>query len=367
MKSYAINLSKDDTLIIKGIAIVLIILHNYFHHFQGIVAENEFDFDNDSFYNLWNSFSDSIGKFIIDFVSFYGHYGVTAFFFLSGYGLALKYKETPLEKDFIRNCIKKLWRLFLPILACFVILAIFKALITEEFFSALEHIGIILVKAFCRITFTTNLFMFDVFWISGPWWFFSVIFQLYIIYKYIFSKYFSPFFLVGVALLMISIQIILYFCQIELIFSRFNAIAWIPSFILGLLFAKYKIRIYKPVYYILFIICFIIDCTFLTWIFGYSLFPFVFIVLRLIMKKCKIDSIFIFIGKLSPYLFVTNTFVRTFVYSNICSPDVFNPSWFILLIGFVHLIICFIIALSYKKISMYLYKMLSYKRIGFRC
>lgn len=46
----------------------------------------------------------------------YGHYGVVAFFFVSGYGLAKKYKDRELEFDFILKNAIKLWKLFVPIL-----------------------------------------------------------------------------------------------------------------------------------------------------------------------------------------------------------------------------------------------------------
>lgn len=41
MKSFTFNLTKEDTLIIKGIVIIAIVLHNYLHLFHSVVGENE--------------------------------------------------------------------------------------------------------------------------------------------------------------------------------------------------------------------------------------------------------------------------------------------------------------------------------------
>ena len=193
MKAFDVNLTKDDTQIIKGIAIIAIVLHNYFHIFNGVVRENEFGYSPDNFLMLWSSLQDSFLHFVVNFISMYGHYGVVAFFFVSGYGLAKKYKDRELKGDFILKNAIKLWKLFVPILICFVGLAIIKAFITEDFLSASEHIGIVLCKALSRILFLSNFSEYTVFWVSGPWWFFSAIFQMYVLYKFVLPFYFSMF------------------------------------------------------------------------------------------------------------------------------------------------------------------------------
>lgn len=39
-----INLTKEDTLLLKGAAIMAIIFHNFYHKFEGGIVENEFTF-----------------------------------------------------------------------------------------------------------------------------------------------------------------------------------------------------------------------------------------------------------------------------------------------------------------------------------
>lgn len=349
MKFFTVNLTKEDTLIIKGIAIIAIVLHNYFHIFNGVVRENEFGYSPDNFFMLWSSLQDSFLQFVVNFISMYGHYGVVAFFFVSGYGLAKKYKERELESNFILKNAIKLWRLFVPILICFVVLAIIKAFIAEDFSLALEHIGVVLCKTFSRILFISNFSEEIVFWISGPWWFFSAIFQMYVLYKFVFSKISSSVLLSAIALLMIIIQLFYYLNNPDISLIRYNAPAWIPAFILGIILAKHEIKLSVFVMILLSVFCFIIDYSFITWIFGYSLFVFTFLLLLYITKNTILKKFFIKTGELSAYLFVINTFVRTFFNTFICKPEYIQPVWLIIITGVIHLVLCFFIAILYKK------------------
>lgn len=354
MKSFTVNLTKEDTLIIKGIAIIAIVLHNYFHIFNGVVRENEFGYSPDNFLMLWSSLQNSFLHFFVNFISMYGHYGVVAFFFVSGYGLAKKYKGRELEHDFILKNAIKLWKLFVPILICFVSLAIIKAFITEDFSSASEHIGVVLCKALSRILFISNFSGETVFWVSGPWWFFSAIFQMYVLYKFLFSKISSTAWLFTIALLMVIIQLFYYLNNPDISLIRYNAPAWIPAFILGIILAKHEIKLSVFVMILLSVFCFIIDYSFITWIFGYSLFVFTFLLLLYITKNTILKKFFIKAGELSAYLFVTNTFVRTFFNTFVCKPEDLHPIQLIIITGIIDLLLCFVVAFLYKKIILYI-------------
>lgn len=354
MKSFTVNLTKEDTLIIKGIAIITIVLHNYFHIFNGVVRENEFGYCPDNFLILWSSLQNSFLHFFVNFISMYGHYGVVAFFFVSGYGLAKKYKDRELERDFIIKNAIKLWKLFVPILICFVGLAIIKAFIINDFIDASKHIGVVLCKALSRILFISNFSVETVFWISGPWWFFSAIFQMYVLHKFVFSKILSSGWLSVIALLMVIIQLFYYLNNPDISLMRYNAPAWIPAFILGIILAKHEIKLSVFVMILLSVACFIIDYSFITWIFGYSMFVFAFILLLYIMKNTMLKDFFIKTGELSAYLFVTNTFVRTFFNTFVCKPEYIQPVWLIVITGVIHLVLCFFIAILYKKLNVLL-------------
>lgn len=61
-----INLTKEDTLLLKGAAIMAIIFHNFYHKFEGGIVENEFTFHPNSYWEFWELFyiRDSISLII---------------------------------------------------------------------------------------------------------------------------------------------------------------------------------------------------------------------------------------------------------------------------------------------------------------
>ena len=78
------KLDRWDSLVLKGGAIIAIALHNYFHLISP-VHENEFSFDPSNFYALLKSFQYPT-QLIPALFSYFGHFGVRVFIFLSAYG-----------------------------------------------------------------------------------------------------------------------------------------------------------------------------------------------------------------------------------------------------------------------------------------
>lgn len=85
-------LSKENSLILRGLAILAIMYHNFLHNpMWGFCIENERTFSQekaDAFFNTLAHPSFSIG---FEFISFLGWIGVPVFVFLTGYGLAKNY------------------------------------------------------------------------------------------------------------------------------------------------------------------------------------------------------------------------------------------------------------------------------------
>lgn len=80
------TLDQKDTTILKALAILAIVFHNFFH-VAIKVHENEFDFRPERF----GAFMQAVvhpSLTIQALFAFYGHYGVQIFMFLSAYGLA---------------------------------------------------------------------------------------------------------------------------------------------------------------------------------------------------------------------------------------------------------------------------------------
>ncbi len=93
-------LTRTECTAMRGIAILAIMLHNYCHYVKGIVKENEYQFLDSHCDRLWQSLTSPDEFLPMDLLSFFGHYGVPVFLFLSGFGLVRKYESS---SDFSRG------------------------------------------------------------------------------------------------------------------------------------------------------------------------------------------------------------------------------------------------------------------------
>ena len=85
-------LSKENSLVLRGMAIMAIMLHNFLHNPKlGFSLENEMSFSEERARHFFTQLS--YGTFnLYDWLSFLGWTGVVVFVFLTGYGIA---KNTP--------------------------------------------------------------------------------------------------------------------------------------------------------------------------------------------------------------------------------------------------------------------------------
>ena len=86
-----ISINKTQTNVLKGVGILLIVLHNFFHTVNPSSGENEFTFDLQYTKNFYHILTDSFIEVLNIMFSFFGHYRVQIFIFISGYGLAKSY------------------------------------------------------------------------------------------------------------------------------------------------------------------------------------------------------------------------------------------------------------------------------------
>jgi peptidoglycan/LPS O-acetylase OafA/YrhL len=115
---HPIILSRDNCALLRGIAILAIMLHNFCHLMPTAIPENEFDFDLSRSVALIHALCHPSAGIISHVFSFFGHYGVSIFVFLCGYGLVRKYEEdkAPLGSfvGFMRKHAVKFWRIIIP-------------------------------------------------------------------------------------------------------------------------------------------------------------------------------------------------------------------------------------------------------------
>ena len=162
---------------IRGLAILGIILHNYCHWLSGIVRENEYTFKSNNVQGMLHAFASPDSNFLLHIISFFGHYGVPLFLFLSAYGLEKKYASQPQSvplAGFMGHHFRKLWGMMIVGFAAFTMVD----LITPGSYH--YTFGNVLGQ----ITMTNNLFTNPdrAIW-PGPYWFFGLMLQLYLIYR----------------------------------------------------------------------------------------------------------------------------------------------------------------------------------------
>jgi len=86
-------LTRDECTAMRGIAILAIMLHNYCHFIGSIVKENEYQYFTSHNEGLWQVLTHPDALLPVHLLSYFGHYGVPVFLFLSGFGLVLKYEK----------------------------------------------------------------------------------------------------------------------------------------------------------------------------------------------------------------------------------------------------------------------------------
>jgi hypothetical protein len=86
-------LTREGTNLLKGIAIILIALHNYYRWISPMTGENEFEFSRLATINNYILVRSNLLEVVHAFFSFLGHYGVQAFIVISAYGLTRSYKR----------------------------------------------------------------------------------------------------------------------------------------------------------------------------------------------------------------------------------------------------------------------------------
>lgn len=179
MKSSLNNYTKRDTSIIKGFAILCIVFHNYFHWLAPSPGENEFNFSPANVGNLFRLLGQQPSEFVNILFSYFGHYGVQLFIMVSGFGLVHSMMNRPQTwGSFVLNRLKKLYPLLLTAIVCFFF---GKLLMEGKGPSEWEwkEIGY-------KLLFIHTLIPTSGISLCGPWWFFGLIFQLYLLFPLLF-------------------------------------------------------------------------------------------------------------------------------------------------------------------------------------
>lgn len=233
-------LTRKECTAMRGVAILAIILHNYTHWLKGIVRENEYTWQHEKWDQLWQVVLNPDELLPMHLLSFFGHYGVPVFLFLSGYGLVKKYEQSGLLKvsvwRFVRYNYLKLFRILIVGFAAFIILDA----ITPNMHRYLWTEIVAILGMFA------NFFEHParVIW-PGPYWYFSITLQLYILYRLVFYHW-RHWGVVAVCVVACwAWQLYCYNNMVTLEWLRYNFIGGMLPFGVGLLLARYEERMVK--------------------------------------------------------------------------------------------------------------------------
>ena len=219
----------------RGIAILAIMLHNYCHYVKGIAKENEYQFLTKRCDRLWEALTCPDEFLPIDLLSFFGHYGVPVFLFLSGYGLIRKYELDPQPVGhipFLRYHYLKLLRM---LVVGFVLFIMVDAVTPGRFPFHWDNV-IAQLLMYINVLPEPD----KIIW-PGIYWFFGLMLQLYIVYRLLLYRR-SSWYVVALIAVCWLLQV---FCDPDgdtINRLRYNFIGGMLPFGLGLLCGKWNVE-----------------------------------------------------------------------------------------------------------------------------
>ena len=173
--------TKRDISIIKGFAILCIVFHNYFHWLSPSPGENEFNFSPSIIDRLGELLGMFPGEFVNLLFSYFGHFGVQLFLMVSGYGLVMAMMNRPRPwSSFVLHRLKKLYPLLLTALVFYIL----SMVVMESRLPATWEWKQIGYKLLLIHTLIPNFGLS----LCGPWWFFGLIFQLYLLFPLLYHS-----------------------------------------------------------------------------------------------------------------------------------------------------------------------------------
>lgn len=230
-------LTRAECNALRGLAIIGIFLHNYCHWLGPVVKENEYTFTRHNVDVFTQVLSHPDANLPLHLFSFFGHYGVPIFLFLSAFGLVNKYELASPRRvpvvPFVRYHYLKLFKMMIVGFVAFVLV---DAITPRSW-----HYDV--VKVVSQLLMLNNLLPDPdhMIW-PGPYWFFGLMLQLYIVYRLVLYKRHWGW-TAGLTLVCLGIQLCLMPESEELNRYRYNFMGGMLPFGAGLLYARYGGRL----------------------------------------------------------------------------------------------------------------------------
>ncbi len=327
-------LSRNECSAMRGIAILAIMLHNYCHFIGKIVKENEYQFHGYNNDNLWYVMTHPDEFLPLHLLSYFGHYGVPVFLFLSGFGLVRKYESsTDSHKalPFVRYHYLKLFRMLIVGFVFFTMVD----MVTPGRFPF--HWYNVLAQLLMYINVLPEPE--KIIW-PGIYWFFGLMMELYIVYRLFLYRQKN----VYVVLLIVGCWLLQVFCDPDgetLNRLRYNCIGGMLPFGLGIIlarvyseesggllrvkshFTRSKVGVWFLLLILSVVLTFLMCFNFQAWLW----IP-VFIILGTIaLVKLMPESVlkvFVWFGAISAAMFVTHPIVRKIFITVAWKQDIYD-------------------------------------------
>lgn len=309
------HFTKEQTLILKGVGILLIVLHNFFHNLTPIIGENEFSFQAQTSWKFYQTIQNHPAELLRAAFTYFGHYGVQIFIFFSAYGLTRKYnKEALAFGDFFKGRLFKIYLSFLLCLSIYIILGVLKTTFMSD--EKVFYWNSLLWKALLISNFIPGQALMPV----GPWWFLPFIFQFYLFYP-LFLKLFQKFrvkflILTGIAFICLE-RLINPFLIANDMNINYMIFGHVPVVCLGVYIgARESIKI--PAIYV--VLSFALFAMAMVNSYAWLISDLTFTLLILMvfiaafnsrLQQSAMVALLIFFGDLSFHLFMVNGFLRT--------------------------------------------------------
>lgn len=299
-------LSKAECQAMRGLAILGIMLHNYCHWLKMAVKENEYTFTQGNADGIWNAILNPSWNLPVHLLSFFGHYGVPVFLFLSAYGLTKKYEVGGAEDrvwPFIKKHFVKLFSMMIVGFALF--------LMVDRIVDGPHKYHLIDIVA--QLGMFNNLLPDPdhIIW-PGPYWFFGLMLQLYVVYRLLLYKRHWGF---TVALMLVCF-LLQCFCDPQgetLNRLRYNFIGGMLPFGLGLLYARYELELKRWQYALLALASLLLICA---WSMEYQAWywvPAMVCVFSIALVKItpqSLNELLVWVGGISSAMFVCHPITR---------------------------------------------------------
>ena len=227
-------LTRTECTALRGLAIAAIVLHNYCHFIGKIVQENEYLYLERNNERLWQVLTHPDALLPVHLLSYFGHYGVPVFLFLSGFGLVRKYEHAHCDAlPFLRYSYLKLLRMLIVGFVLFV----FVDTVTPGRFHFHWY------NVLAQLSMTINLLPTpeSIIW-PGIYWFFGLMMELYVVYRLLLYRR-SSLLVVGLIVVCWLLQLLCDPAGVTLNRLRYNFVGGMLPFGAGILLARHGDRI----------------------------------------------------------------------------------------------------------------------------